>query len=425
MRYKEGRREAKGEEMMEGTSVQLGRGSALWGVSLTRLHPPPPQYGSNRSPHSKFNNPHLCICHSHSCVSRVSERASLPFSAALCEPASVSFSSSCQISSTNISKRFPMGMITYRTPGRWVCFGGGKRPRRPRVWKTRQKRGTINKSQKLLERVRTLSNVKEEVYGALDAFIAWEVEFPLVAVKKALKILKLERNWKRIIQISKWMIGKGQGKTLGTYLLLLEAFDKEGRIEEAQELWQKVFTVNMECTPRTFFSRMISMYDHHGMVEELLEVFADMEELEVRPEIDAVEKIALTYQKLGDLDKAERVRKKYPPPKWRYRTVNGMPIKIRTSLNEHQSSSGGFRIHHSNKDLDKQNQDVGDERYLRDNSRDEDLSGISGEEDFSDTAGEEEEEFEDSEGEEEEEFGTDNHHWGPRQATVDEAQFVR
>jgi len=46
-----------------------------------------------------------------------------------------------------------------------------------------------------------LSNVKEEVYGALDTFIAWELEFPLITVKKALKILEDEKEWKRVIQV--------------------------------------------------------------------------------------------------------------------------------------------------------------------------------------------------------------------------------
>ena len=49
--------------------------------------------------------------------------------------------------------------------------------------------------------VKDLSNVKEEVYGALDAFIAWELEFPLVTVKKALNILKDGKEWKRVIQV--------------------------------------------------------------------------------------------------------------------------------------------------------------------------------------------------------------------------------
>lgn len=53
--------------------------------------------------------------------------------------------------------------------------------------------------------VKGLSNVKEEVYGALDSFIAWELEFPLVVVKKALKTLETEKEWKRIIQVFRKM----------------------------------------------------------------------------------------------------------------------------------------------------------------------------------------------------------------------------
>lgn len=46
-----------------------------------------------------------------------------------------------------------------------------------------------------------MSNVKEEVYGALDSFIAWDLEFPLITVKKALKILLDEKDWTRVIQV--------------------------------------------------------------------------------------------------------------------------------------------------------------------------------------------------------------------------------
>ena len=52
-----------------------------------------------------------------------------------------------------------------------------------------------------LVQIKGLSNVKEEVYGALDSFVAWELEFPLIVVKKALKTLEDEKEWKRIIQV--------------------------------------------------------------------------------------------------------------------------------------------------------------------------------------------------------------------------------
>lgn len=93
----------------------------------------------------------------------------------------------------------------------------GPRPRYPRVWKTNKKIGTISKAAKLVQSIKELSNVKEEVYGALDTYVAWELEFPIITVKKVLKTLEYEKEWKRIIQVTKWMLSKGQGKTMGSY----------------------------------------------------------------------------------------------------------------------------------------------------------------------------------------------------------------
>lgn len=56
--------------------------------------------------------------------------------------------------------------------------------------------------------IKELSNVKEEVYGALDSFIAWDLEFPLITVKKALKTLEREKEWKRIIQVQSYNFKK-------------------------------------------------------------------------------------------------------------------------------------------------------------------------------------------------------------------------
>jgi len=39
------------------------------------------------------------------------------------------------------------------------------------------------------------------VYGALDSFVAWELDFPLIVVKKALKTLEIQKEWKRMIQV--------------------------------------------------------------------------------------------------------------------------------------------------------------------------------------------------------------------------------
>ena len=82
-----------------------------------------------------------------------------------------------------------------------VCFGGGKRPRRPRAWKTKNRRGSYVKSQKLVDLIATLPSTKEAVYGGLDTWVAWEIEFPVITIKKALCILRDQEEWKRVIQV--------------------------------------------------------------------------------------------------------------------------------------------------------------------------------------------------------------------------------
>ncbi|CAK9179990.1 unnamed protein product [Ilex paraguariensis] len=224
-----------------------------------------------------------------------------------------------------------------------VCAAKGPRPRYPRVWKTNRRIGTISKSVKLVECIKELSNVKEEVYGALDSFIAWDLEFPLITVKKALKTLEDEKEWKRIIQVTKWMLSKGQGRTMGSYYTLLNALAEDGRLDEAEELWMKLFSENLESMPRTFYDKMISIYYHRGMHEKMFEIFADMDELGIRPTMSIVTMVGDVFQKLGMLDKYEKLKKKYPPPKWEYRYIKGKRIKIRSKyLNESRKGVNKF-----------------------------------------------------------------------------------
>ncbi|GFY84148.1 pentatricopeptide repeat (PPR) superfamily protein [Actinidia rufa] len=233
-----------------------------------------------------------------------------------------------------------------------VCAAKGPRPRYPRVWKTTKKIGTISKSVKLVECVKGLSNVKEEVYGALDSFIAWELEFPLITVKKALKTLEDQKEWKRIIQLTKWMLSKGQGRTNGSYYTLLNALAEDGRHDEAEELWMKLFSDNLESTPRMFFDKMISIYYHKGMHDKMFEIFADMEELGMRPTVSIVSMVGDVFQKLGMLDKYKKLKKKYPPPKWEYRYIKGKRVKIRAkSLDKSYYASTG--VNKFDKETDK------------------------------------------------------------------------
>uniref|UniRef100_A0A803R647 Pentatricopeptide repeat-containing protein n=2 Tax=Cannabis sativa TaxID=3483 RepID=A0A803R647_CANSA len=209
-----------------------------------------------------------------------------------------------------------------------VCAAKGPRPRYARVWKTNKRIGTVSKSAKLVKSIKEVSNVKEEVYGALDSFIAWELEFPLITVKKAIKILEDQKEWKRIIQMSKWMLSKGQGRTMGTYFRLLNALAEDGRLEEAEELWAKLFSENLESTPRMFFNKMLAIYYHRGLHDKMFEIFADMEELGIRPNVAIVSMMGKVFQQLGMLEKYDKLNRKYPPPKWQYRYIRGRRVKI-------------------------------------------------------------------------------------------------
>ncbi|KAK9914337.1 hypothetical protein M0R45_038122 [Rubus argutus] len=229
------------------------------------------------------------------------------------------------------TRRLEFTRISHSRSSVVVCGLKGPRPRYPRVWKANKKIGTISKSLKLVECIKGLSNVKEEVYGALDSFIAWELEFPLITVKKALKTLENQKDWKRIIQVAKWMLSKGQGRTMGTYFTLLNALAEDGRLEEAEELWTKLFSQYLDSMPRTFFDKMISIYHQKGLHDKMFEVFADMEELGIKPNKSIVDKVGDVFQKLGMMDKYTKLKKKYPPPRWEIRYIKGKRVRIQAN----------------------------------------------------------------------------------------------
>lgn len=46
-----------------------------------------------------------------------------------------------------------------------------------------------------------LRDSKEAVYGALDAWVAWEQNFPIASLKQALTALEKEQQWHRVVQV--------------------------------------------------------------------------------------------------------------------------------------------------------------------------------------------------------------------------------
>ncbi|KAI9112947.1 hypothetical protein K1719_016061 [Acacia pycnantha] len=230
-----------------------------------------------------------------------------------------------------IIKTFEAIKIPRSTQITVVCAAKGPRPRYPRVWKTKRKIGTISKAAKLVQNIKELSNVKEEVYGALDSFVAWDLEFPLITVKKALRTLEEQQDWKRVIQVTKWMLSKGQGRTMGSYFTLLNALAEDDRLDEAEELWTKLLMQYLESLPRRFFDKMISIYYKRGIHNKVFEIFADMEELGIRPLMSTVKMVGNFFKELDMLDKFEKLNRKYPPPRWEFRYIKGKRVRIKVN----------------------------------------------------------------------------------------------
>lgn len=46
-----------------------------------------------------------------------------------------------------------------------------------------------------------LKDSKEDVYGTLDAWVAWEQNFPIASLKNALLALEKEQQWHRVVQV--------------------------------------------------------------------------------------------------------------------------------------------------------------------------------------------------------------------------------
>lgn len=59
---------------------------------------------------------------------------------------------------------------------------------------------------------------------------------------------------------------------MGSYFTLLNALAEDGRLDEAEELWTKLFSENLESMPRVFYDKMISIYYRRDMHEKMFEV---------------------------------------------------------------------------------------------------------------------------------------------------------
>ncbi|MBA0614445.1 hypothetical protein Godav_014743 [Gossypium davidsonii] len=185
-----------------------------------------------------------------------------------------------------------------------------------------------------------LKDSKEAIYSALDAWVAWEQNFPIGPLKNVILALEKEHQWHRIVQVSaitlsnflgmfcsscptpcevyhpfeviKWMLSKGQGNTMGTYGQLLRALDMDNRADEAHQFWVKKVSADLHSVPWQLCGLMISVYYRNNMLENLVKLFKGLEAFGRKPtDKSIVQRVADAYEMLGLLEEKERVLEKY------------------------------------------------------------------------------------------------------------------
>lgn len=173
----------------------------------------------------------------------------------------------------------------------------------------------VARKEKISFLVNTLLDIKdskEAVYGALDAWVAWEQNFPISSLKRALIALEKEQQWHRIVQVIKWMLSKGQGTTMGTYGQLIRALDMDHRAEEAHKIWVQKIGMDLHSVPWQLCRLMISVYYRNNMLEDLVKLFKNLEAFDRKPpEKSIVQRVADAYEMLGLQEEKQRVLEKY------------------------------------------------------------------------------------------------------------------
>ncbi|CAH2038927.1 unnamed protein product [Thlaspi arvense] len=173
----------------------------------------------------------------------------------------------------------------------------------------------IPKKDKIKFLVNTLLDIeddKEAVYGALDAWVAWERNFPIASLKRVIAILEKEHQGHRMVQVIKWILSKGQGNTMGTYGQLIRALDMDRRAEEAHAIWRKKIGNDLHSVPWQLCLQMIRIYFRNNMLQELVKLFRDLESYDRKPpDKHIVESVADAYELLGMAEEKERVLTKY------------------------------------------------------------------------------------------------------------------
>ncbi|KAM0864841.1 hypothetical protein ACQ4PT_043668 [Festuca glaucescens] len=164
----------------------------------------------------------------------------------------------------------------------------------------------------LINTLLDLEDSKEAVYSTLDAWIAFEQDFPLASLKQAIVALEKEEQWHRIVQVIKWMLSKGQGNTIRTYEQLVRALEKDSRAEEAHKIWEKKIAHDLHSVPWRFCGLMLAIYYRNNMLDRLIKLFRTLEACGRKcPSKEYVRKVEVAYEMLGLLEEKNGLLEKY------------------------------------------------------------------------------------------------------------------
>ncbi|XP_037484645.1 pentatricopeptide repeat-containing protein At4g18975, chloroplastic-like isoform X3 [Triticum dicoccoides] len=128
--------------------------------------------------------------------------------------------------------------------------------------------------------------------------------------------------------VTKWLMSKGQVLTWTMYDTLLLALSMDGRVDEAESIWNTILQTYTRSVPKKLFSRMIQIYNTRHLPDKVLEIYADMEELGVRPDEDTTRRIGRAFATSGQEDKQKPVLEKHLK-KWKYIHFNGERVRVR------------------------------------------------------------------------------------------------
>ncbi|KAJ1264624.1 hypothetical protein BS78_08G013900 [Paspalum vaginatum] len=157
-----------------------------------------------------------------------------------------------------------------------------------------------------------LEDSREAVYGTLDAWVAFEQDFPVASLKQALSALEKDEQWHRIVQVIKWMLSKGQGNTMNTYEQLVHALEKDNRAEEAHRIWKKKIGHDLHSVPWRFCHLMLAIYYRNNMLDRLVKLFKELEACGRKPPSkDIIRKVEDAYEMLGMVEEKEALLDKY------------------------------------------------------------------------------------------------------------------